>query len=141
MITEENWINFIQTFFGANASTEWIHHVASGWNHKKNESGCNCSFTWYAGAVECDIYTDVRDAKDKLTTSDIEIVDNTSIDPEGVAAYLERDEDVPTEPITTGTASSTDDYLDSLKDSETELIKQFEEDGPDHGYWESGDHK
>ncbi len=222
MITEENWINFIQTFFGAKASAEWIHHVAVGWNHHKNEPGCHCTFTWYDGSVPCEVYTTIKDAKtDLINTGEI-----YNVDIEGVGQFIERgqdfyEEDEPVEDVIEAFESghqghttmiiSTDDYLNALKSDdapnlkglaknyidamgdselpdatqvlppyaeadikfakhmertsdtgahpklkqlvedyksaeedkvdadEAQAVKDFEEDGPGHGYWEKGD--
>lgn len=163
MITEENWINFIRTFLKAEVSDEWIHHVATGWNHKKNEPGCNCSYTWYSGPEECEIYIGVREAKEKFSlanVTDTEVIDpepTIPIDLAGVESFIERghddfsEDDEPIEEVveafnegeqgTTVNATSTDDFLSALRDpDETANIQRFEEDGPGHGYWEKGDH-
>jgi len=152
MITEENWVNFIQTFFGAsNAPAEWIHHVAAGWNHNKNEAGCHCSYTWYSGPVECDVYTGIRDAKEQFelaNTSDIPIYEDDikPVDLAGVENYIERGHDGDfyevDEPVkdvvaafeggehgTTGRSLPTEDYLDALKPNDTQILSSLIETG------------
>lgn len=139
MITEENWINFIRTFFGAEVSNEWVHHVAVGWNHNKNEAGCHCSFVWYAGPSECEIYTGIKEAKeqfDSINTGEI-----YKVDIEGVGQFIERGqdfyEDEPVEEVleafdngeqgVTGPTTiimSTDDFLNAIKDH---AVEQFDE--------------
>jgi hypothetical protein len=140
LITEENWINFIRTFFGAEVSNEWVHHVAVGWNHHKNEAGCHCSFVWYAGPSECEIYTGIKAAKeqfDSVNTGEI-----YKVDIEGVGQFIERGEDFyeKDEPVKevleafdngeqgvtapTTIIMSTDDFLNAIKDH---AVEQFED--------------
>jgi len=149
MITEENWVNFIKTFFGAEVSSEWVHHVAVGWNYNKNEPGCNCSFKWYSGAEECEIYTGVREAKEQYkleNAADQSIVAPEStldIDLAGVENFLERgsdefyEEDEPLEDVVTafedgekgltnrptGASVDADDYINALQPSNDELAE------------------
>jgi hypothetical protein len=156
VITQENWIEFIQKFFKASGTTDWMSHVASGWNHLKSEPGCNCSFTWYSGPVECDGYKEIQASK--LDYENSMTIAQPVVDVEGVANYLERDNDFyeSDEPVSevivafdnsteTGVTSkpevdviTREDLVDAT--TEEQLVKDFEEEGPGHGYWEKGDH-
>jgi hypothetical protein len=130
MITNENWIEFIQTFFGVSCSKEWLSHVALGWNHKKVEPGCNCSFTWYSGPVECEDFQNIKEAKLNYEQTTGEII--PSIDVDGVEQYLQRDDDNDEPIIEVITTESDEDKKQAVED--------FEDEEPSHGYWEKGDH-
>lgn len=144
MITEENWVNFIRTFFGADVTDEWVHHVASGWNYMKNEPGCNCKFTWYDGTVECEIYTGVKEAKAQFERENTVTI--TTINVEGVEGFINRGnddeyffkEDEPLKDIvdtwkdeengTTGRSLSADDYMNALKSTDdTQTLPPYAE--------------
>lgn len=145
MITNENWIEFIQKFFGASGTTEWIAHVAGGWNHVKGEAGCGCSFTWYSGPVECENYQGIQAAK--LEFADV-LVENDSapVDVEGVAEYLQRDDDTvvnnffeenePVEDVVKAFDAGEKGLTAKSDPDETQAIEDFEEEGPSH----AGDH-
>ena len=130
MITNENWIEFIQTFFGVSCSKEWLSHVALGWNHKKVEPGCNCSFTWYSGPVECEDFQNIKEAKLNYEQTTGEII--PSIDVDGVEQYLQRDDDNDEPIIEVITTESDEDKKQAVEDFEDEELS--------HGYWEKGDH-
>ena len=131
MITNENWIEFIQTFFGVSCSKEWLSHVALGWNHKKVEPGCNCSFTWYSGPVECEDFQNIKEAKLNYEQTTGEII--PSIDVDGVEQYLQRDDNDDDEPIIEVITTESDE-------DKKQAVEDFEDEEPSHGYWEKGDH-
>jgi hypothetical protein len=127
MITNENWIDFIQKFFGASGTTEWIAHVAGGWNHVKGEAGCGCSFTWYSGPVECENYQSIQAAK--LEFADV-VVENDSapVDAEGVAEYLQRDDDT----VVSNFFEEEEEEEPVAETNETKVIEKIEEEEPSH---------
>lgn len=158
MITNENWVEFIQKFFHVEAPTEWVLHVAGGWNHVKQEAGCNCSFTWYSGPVECENYKDVQAAKLEFSNVDSKI-DVNLVDVEGVANYLQRDDDTIIATIIEPNSSTGSNFFENDEpvaeivasfnsgpkgltskpnkdEDEDELQKDWEEDGPGHGFYD-----
>lgn len=42
IVDQEDWFNFIRSFFKVGGTTDWLRHVISNWNWIINEPGCRC---------------------------------------------------------------------------------------------------
>lgn len=59
VITDDDWIEFIISFFGVIVDPKWIKHVSTNWNPVLKASSCGCSYRIRHGPVYCEIYMDM----------------------------------------------------------------------------------